>query len=295
MMNNNLLEVTGLLKTYEGFALENISFCIPKGCIMGFIGQNGAGKSTTIKCIMNLINFNSGEIKILGKDSRRFAKEISDQVGYVSEEHYYYEDMTVEWTRDFIGRYYTDWDNSYFNKLLLRFSIDRNKKIKELSKGMKVKLSLALALAHRPKLLILDEPTSGLDPVVREELLEILMDTIQDEECSIFFSSHITSDIERIADYVTFIDKGKIILSDDKDTILQNWKLIKVSNDYNDDTVRNQLIGIKKGNFGFSGITNDIESFSVCFHNTFPKGNYITEKVTLDELLIRFVKDGADA
>ena len=294
-MNINMLEVTGLSKKYKQFAIENISFSVPQGCIMGFIGQNGAGKSTTIKCIMNLISFNSGEIKILGKDNKKSSKEIRNQIGYVSEEQYYYEDMTVEWTGNFIGRYYENWDNLHFNKLLLCLSIDKKKKIKELSKGMKVKLSLALALSHRPKLLILDEPTSGLDPVVREEILEILMDTIQDEGCSVFFSSHITSDIERIADYVTFIDRGKIILCDDKDTILQNWKLIKASNDYYDDSLRTQLLGIKKGDFGFSGITNNIESFSVLFHNTFPKGNYIKENATLDELLIRFVKDGADA
>ncbi len=292
MKYNDALVVNELSKVFDLFALDNISFRIPKGSIMGFIGQNGAGKSTTIKCIMNFINFNKGEITIFGKDSRQQSEEIRNLVGYVGEEQYYYEDMSVEWTGKFIGRYYSNWDHRRFNDLLQRFSVDKNKKLKELSKGMKVKLSLSLALSHNPRLLILDEPTSGLDPIVREEILEILMETIQDGECSIFMSSHITSDIERIADYVTYIDKGKIILSEEKDNLLNEWKLIKASNEEYDSTLGSQLIGIRRGKFGFSGLTRDVDRFSSEFHMIHPKGNFIIERVTLDELLIWFVKDG---
>ncbi|HHW48708.1 MAG TPA: ATP-binding cassette domain-containing protein [Clostridiaceae bacterium] len=215
-MDDMILRVSNLVKKYDNFSLKNVSFNVPKGYIMGFIGQNGAGKSTTIKAIMNLIDFDGGSIEIFGLDNRKHCNEIRNRIGYVSEEQYFYEDMTVEWTGKFIGSFYSKWDEGYFRKLLEQFSLDSRKKIKELSKGMKTKLSLALALGHRPELLILDEPTSGLDPVVRSEFLEIFLEIVQDDSCSIFFSSHITTDIEKVADYVTIIDNGRIILSEEE-------------------------------------------------------------------------------
>ncbi|WP_242987393.1 ABC transporter ATP-binding protein [Anaerobacterium chartisolvens] len=287
-----LLKVEGLCKKYSKFSLEKISFGIPKGYIMGFVGQNGAGKSTTIKCIIDLIPYESGNIQVAGLDSKRNSVEVKQHIGYVSEEQYFYEEMTAEWTGGFIGGFYSNWDKAYFDKLLCDFNIDRKKKIRELSKGMKTKLSLALAFAHRPQLLILDEPTSGLDPVARSELLEILSDMLQNGDCSILFSSHITSDIEKIADYVTIINKGKIILSEQKDDILNNWKVIKAENGLYSEEVCKGLIGIKKGELGFSGITDKVEHFSEQFRRINPKGKFKTEKVNLDELLVRLVKEG---
>lgn len=291
-MEDKILKVSGLVKKYEGFTLDNINLEIPKGYIMGFVGQNGAGKSTAIKCIMNLIPFDKGAVEIFGLDNRTNTDLIKNRVGYVSEEHYFYEGMTVGWTADFFGSFYSNWDGEYYGRLLKKFDVDAGKKVGELSKGMKMKLSLALALGHRPEFLILDEPTSGLDPVIRNELLELFLEIVQDENHSIFFSSHITSDIEKIADFVTVIDNGKVILSDEKDSILQNWRVFKAENSYFREDICRNLIGVKKGDFGFSGISDKPEKFMNDFRRHFPGGGFITEKITLDELLVRLVKEG---
>jgi ABC-2 type transport system ATP-binding protein len=289
-----ILEVNGLVKRYKDFSLEKVTFSLPEGYIMGFIGQNGAGKSTTIKAIMNLVPFEAGDIKIFGLDNKDHTVELRNKIGYVSEEQYFYEKMSVDWTGKFIGSFYPNWDQHYFEKLLNQFKVEKTKKIKELSKGMKVKLSMALALAHHPKLLILDEPTSGLDPVIRNELLELFLDLIQDEKTSILFSSHITSDIEKVADYITIINDGKVIISEDKHGILENWGIIKAENSYFHQEIANKLAGLNKGDFGYSGATPDLEAFEVLFRKIFPQGKYLVERITLDELLLRIVKDSEE-
>jgi ABC-2 type transport system ATP-binding protein len=287
-----ILSVNKLCKKYDSFSLKDVSFQIPKGCIMGFVGRNGAGKSTTIKCIMDLISFDSGSIEIFGLDSRRNSGEIRGRVGYVSEEQYFYENMSAGWTLDFFSGFYANWDRGLGSSLMKRFDIDPAKKVSELSKGMKMKLALAIALGHKPELLILDEPTSGLDPVIRNELLELLMEIVQDERCSIFFSSHITSDIEKIADYVTIIDDGRIITSDEKDAILDRWRLFKVDNSCISQKLCDSLVGLKKGEFGFSGITDRPDDFVKELHRNYPDCRYKMEKVTLDEILVRIAKEG---
>lgn len=291
-MNEMILKVNRLNKSYDKFSLKDVSMEIPKGYIMGFVGRNGAGKSTTIKCMMDLISYDSGSIEIFGLDSKSHANEIKRRVGYVGEEQYFYENMGVAWTMDFFGGFFPNWDKSYCNRLLKRFELDPAKKVGELSKGMKMKLALILALCHRPELLILDEPTSGLDPVVRNELLELFMEIVQDERCSIFFSSHISTDIEKIADFVSIIDDGKIIISEEKDAILENWKLIKVENRCLSQEISGKLIGVKKGDFGFSGITDRPDRFVNELNKSFPGGNYKVERICLDELLVRIAKDG---
>jgi ABC-2 type transport system ATP-binding protein len=291
-MNEMILKVNGLVKKYDKFSLKNVCLDIPRGYIMGFVGQNGSGKSTTIKCIMDLIPYDEGKIEVFGLDNRRNIDMIKSKVGYVSEEHYFYEGMSVGWTTDFFGGFFPNWDADHCSKLLKKFDIDGGKKVGELSKGMKMKLSLALAMGHKPELLILDEPTSGLDPVIRNELLELFLEIVQDENCSIFFSSHITSDIEKIADFVTVIDNGKVILSDEKDSILDKWRVFKVENSYCSEELCKKLIGIKKGDFGFSGISDRPEKFANEFRKLFPGGSFKTEKINLDELLIRLVKEG---
>lgn len=290
-MDNLILRVNGLVKKYERFSLKEVSIEIPRGYIMGFVGRNGAGKSTTIKCIMNLIPFDMGSIEVFGLDSGKHADEIKNRIGYVSEEHYFYEGMDVAWTGRFFGSFYPKWDGGYFDKLLKKFDVDTKKKVGELSKGMKMKLSLALAMGHRPELLVLDEPTSGLDPVVRSELLDLFLEIVQDENCSIFFSSHITSDIEKVADFVTVIDDGRVILSDEKDSILENWKVFKVENSCFSEEICRNLTGVRKGEFGFSGISNKSDIFVNEFRRLFPRGSFKTERITLDELLVRLVKE----
>ncbi|MCG8482746.1 MAG: ABC transporter ATP-binding protein [Clostridia bacterium] len=291
MHDDIILKVNHLIKKYDTFELKDINFELPKGYIMGFVGQNGAGKSTTLKCIMNLIEYESGNIEVLGKDSKKYSEMIKSKVGYVSEEQYFYEEMTVDWTNKFVKSFYGEWDQSLLENLLNRFHIDRTKTVKELSKGMKVKLSVAHALAHNPKLLILDEPTSGLDPVARNELMELFLDIIQDEDRSILFSSHITSDIEKIADYITVINNGRIIVCEEKNELFNKWKIVKADKKYLNTKAASGLKGIEKGEFGFSGITDNIQAFDKIFHEQFTNGNYLRDKVNLEELLLRLVKE----
>lgn len=286
-----VLNVDRLVKKYEKFSLKEVSFQIPKGYIMGFIGRNGAGKTTVIKCIMDLIPFEAGSVEVFGLDSRRNSDEIRGRVGYVSEEQYFYENMAAGWNLEFFGSFYPKWDRDQGLSLMKKFDIDPSKKVSELSKGMKVKLALALALAHKPELLILDEPTSGLDPVIRNELLELLLEVVQDENCSIFFSSHITSDIEKIADFVTFIEDGRIVISDEKDAILDKWRLFKVENSCSIAGLSERLIGVKKGEFGFSGITDDAKSFISELNGKYPDVRYKVEKISLDDLLVRIARE----
>ncbi|MFR3174438.1 MAG: ABC transporter ATP-binding protein, partial [Clostridium sp.] len=198
---NNVLEINNITKDYKKFKIDNISFNLPKGYIMGFIGANGAGKTTTIKLILNMIKRDSGEIKVFGLDNIREEERIKEQIGVVFDECYYLEDWTLNDVEKAVSMFYKNWNSSIYEKYLKEFNLARDKKVKDLSRGMRMKLMIAVAFSHEAKLLILDEPTSGLDPVARDEFLDILRDYIEDEEKSVIFSSHITSDIEKIADY----------------------------------------------------------------------------------------------
>lgn len=293
-MDEVLLRVKDLTKSYESFKLDGVSFEIPKGYIMGFVGQNGSGKSTTIKCIMDLIRYDSGRIELFGQTGPNYSETLKERVGYVSEEPSFYEGMTVEWTGRFVGSFYKNWDKELFNRLLSQFHVEQRKQIKELSRGMKVKLSLALAMAHHPELLILDEPTSGLDPVVRNELLDVFLEIIQNENCSIFFSSHISSDIEKIADYISVLRNGKMVFSTDKHTLLDKWKIIKADNRYTDPQVMKQLFGMKRNEFGYSGIAKDPQEFARSWKRSFPEAHYKEERLSLDDLLVRIAKEGEE-
>lgn len=223
MSKGNMLEINSLNKSYPKFELKNITLSIKKGEIMGFIGPNGAGKSTTIKSIVNIIPFDRGKITIDGKDLSSNEIEIKHDIGYVGEHLDFYEKVKIRKIYKFTKKYYKNWDESLFADLVKRFGLDLDKKMNELSKGMIVKFSLAMALAHHPKLLILDEPTSGLDPVVRNDLLEMLLETVKNERCSVLFSSHITEDIAKIADKVAFISDGEIRLIAEKKAILERY------------------------------------------------------------------------
>ena len=224
---NNVLEINNITKDYKKFKIDNISFNLPKGYIMGFIGANGAGKTTTIKLILNMIKRDSGEIKVFGLDNIREEERIKEQIGVVFDECYYLEDWTLNDVEKAVSMFYKNWNSSIYEKYLKEFNLARDKKVKDLSRGMRMKLMIAVAFSHEAKLLILDEPTSGLDPVARDEFLDILRDYIEDEEKSVIFSSHITSDIEKIADYITYINNGKIIFTGEKDEFLEKYCIIK--------------------------------------------------------------------
>jgi ABC-2 type transport system ATP-binding protein len=277
---NKILEINGVTKEFEGFKLDNISFGLEKGYIMGFIGPNGAGKTTTIRLIMNLLKKDSGDIKIFGMDNSKDEVEIKDRIGFVYEESYFYEHLTVKKMKDIIAPFYSRWDDGKFDEYCSVFGLLPNKKIRDLSKGTKMKFSLAVALSHNAELLILDEPTSGLDPVFRDKLMDILREEIQDENKSILFSTHITSDLEKIADYITFINNGRIVFSDQKDVLLENYKIIKGDSGILTGEIRNELLGIKENRYGFEALCN-VEKQSV-----FSQFEIVTEKPTLEQMMV---------
>ncbi len=246
-------------KTYKEFMLAIKELSLERGYVMGLVGRNGAGKSTTIKILMNLIYPDCGEVRVLGLKQPEQDMEIKRRVGYVSEEPVFYEEMTVGWMAGLVKRYYPTWDDALYQGYLRKFVMDPRKKVKELSRGMKVKLGLLLALSHRPELLIMDEPTSGIDPVVRHELLAEISEIIRDEERTVLFSSHITQDIEQIADYIGIIDQGKLVDCDDKESMLGRWRKVTgkapVERGYKLDSIGPMFVELKRDADMFSGIT----------------------------------------
>jgi ABC-2 type transport system ATP-binding protein len=287
---NNILEIDNLRKAFKGFTLDNISLNVPKGSILGLIGPNGAGKTTTIKILMDMVQPQSGSVRIFGMNHRKNIKHVRNRVGYVGEEQYFYGDKTVGWTGKFVSGFFDNWDTNTFQKLLTDFAISRTKKTKELSKGTKVKLSLAIALSHNPELMILDEPTAGLDPVIRREVLELLRTFPEDGKKSVIISSHITDDITRIADYVSFLVEGKIALSESKDELLSKWKRIHYKEGALEDRIVNMLTSRKAHMFGNSGVTNDYPALKEELSEGLAREEIKVENVGLDDVLIALVK-----
>ena len=248
-----ILEVRNLRKQYPGFLLDDVSFAVEEGCIMGFIGRNGAGKTTTIKSILNLVRADGGTVLFEGRDLWANETESKKQIGLVLGEFDYYKRKKLKTIAAVTKRFYADWDDAAYETLMKRFALDPEKKIAELSQGMRVKFALALALSHRAKLLILDEPTSGLDPVSRDELLDIFRAIIEDGAHSILFSTHIISDLEKCADYVTYVKDGKILCSTDADSFRDAYRL--VSGEAADlPRYRDRLVGYRAHAFGFTGL-----------------------------------------
>jgi ABC-2 type transport system ATP-binding protein len=250
----DILSVQNLNKKYKKFELENISFTLEKGYIMGFIGRNGAGKTTTLKAMLNLVHADSGTVSFLGKDF--FTNEIAckQKIGFMLGGIFYYPKQKLRAITDVVKRFYDKWDDMAYESYLKRFDLDPNKKVDELSAGMKVKYALTLALSHHAQLLILDEPTSGLDPVSRDDMLELFQELIEDGEKSILFSTQITSDLEKCADFITYIKNGKIIASTEKDEFLNCYKVVQGTNEQFTEELRQKLIGYKKNSFGFSAL-----------------------------------------
>ena len=226
---NAILEIQGLTKQYPNsdFRLDHVSFDLPKGAIMGFVGENGAGKTTTIGCILNTLIKDSGTVKIFGEEMTDEAKNIRDQIGVVFDTNPFPEHLTAEKVSSAMKHVYSNWDHDLFQEYLKKLKLPKKKKLKEFSRGMTMKFAVAVALSHRPKLLILDEATSGLDPIVRDDILDVFLDFVQDENHSILLSSHITSDLEKIADYITFIHEGRIIFSESKDILKYNYGVMR--------------------------------------------------------------------
>lgn len=279
----NAIEIKGLTKKYDGFTLDDISFDVPKGSVMGFIGQNGAGKTTTIKAIFNIITRDAGTIKVLGLDNIENEYEIKEDVAAVFDELPFHEDFNAKQISIVLSSVFKNWDNEKFKELLTRFALPEKKKIKQFSKGMKMKLQIATALSHNAKLLIMDEATTGLDPVVRNEILDIFREYLQDGERSILMSSHITSDLEKIADCVTFIDKGKILLSGYKDDILDTHGLLKCSKADYENIDKEDIISARITDFGVDAMVSDKEMCNKKYSGA------IIDKTTLEEIMLFYV------
>ena len=277
------IEVNNLTKKYDGFTLDNVSFKVPKGSIMGFIGQNGAGKSTTINAILNIVKRDEGEIKLFGLDNLKNETEVKENLAAVFDELPFNEDLNAKILSKVMSDIYKNWDEKVFFNYLDIFSLPSKKAFKKFSKGMKMKLQIAVALSHHAKLLIMDEATTGLDPVVRNEILDIFMEYLQDENNTIFMSTHITSDLEKIADMVTFIDKGKIILSGYKDEILDNYGVIKCGKAEFESIDKADYIGMRHTDYGVEMLVSDRHKIKEKYTDI------VVDKTTLDEIMVFLV------
>jgi len=280
-MMDNILYVDNLCKKYKNFKLNNVSLQLPKGFIMGLIGENGAGKTTLIKLIMNLVKKDSGDIKIFDKDNVKFEREIKDRIGFVYDEVCYYDHMSLKENGNMVSMLYSKWDKDKFNYYLNKFELNKDKKLKELSKGMRMKFSLCIALSHGAEFIIMDEPTVGLDPVVRSEVLEELQNLMENENMGALISTHITSDLERIADYITFIKDGSIIFSKPKDEIMEAYKIIKGDCNILTKEVEKHFEGISKNRFGFEGLTSQVDKVREILGD-----NIVVDRATIEDIMI---------
>ena len=247
-------EIINLNKSYKGFALKNVNLSLPKGYIMGFVGANGAGKSTTIGCLLNIVKADSGSIKIFGKDTSKMTSSDKEKLGVVMDGCPFAEVFNVKDIKMIISNIYKTFDEEKFEKLIKRFNLPKDKQIKDFSTGMRAKLNIAVALSHGAELLVLDEATSGLDPVVRDEILDILLEFVQNENNSIFISSHITSDLEKICDYIAFIKNGEIIFVENKDELKDKYALIHCTKQQFAEIDPSAVVGTKQTEFNVSAL-----------------------------------------
>ena len=283
---DNALELSNVCKSYRDFSLKDVTFSLPRGSIMGFIGENGAGKTTTIKAILNLISIEQGEIAILGHDHKQEERAAKEEVGVVFDEGYFHGTLRPREIGSIMKNIYKSWDSVYYAELLRKFSLSANKPFKDFSKGMRMKLSIATALAHHPRLLILDEATSGLDPMMRSEILDMLLEFIQDEEHSVLLSSHITSDLEKVADYITFIHQGRIIFSESKDDLLDRYGMLKCGRDEYARISHEQIIGCRESAFGVEALVRDRDRFQSLHRGL------TVDPVSIEEIMLYYGKSG---
>lgn len=283
MEYENAIEIEGLTKRYDGFTLDNVSFRVPRGSIMGFIGQNGAGKTTTIKAILNIIRKDAGTIRLLGMDSIRDEMEIKKNIAVVFDELPFHEAFSALQMERVLSDVYSGWDHEVYMGYLERLSLPKKKKIGKFSKGMKMKLQIACALSHGAQLLVMDEATTGLDPVVRNEILGIFLEYLQDESHSILMSSHITSDLEKVADSITYIDKGKILLSGYKDDLLESHGVIKCSRKDYQEIASADIVSARVSDFGAEVMVADRAAMERKY------SAMVMDGTTLEEIMLFYV------
>lgn len=281
-MSNSSILVQGLCKSFGDFTLDNVSFSVPKGRIVGFIGENGAGKSTTINLILNELHKDAGNIEVLGIDHT--VNSVKNEIGVVFDECNFHDVFTARDIGKILSGIYPAWDNNLYYDYLKRFHLPIDKTINSFSKGMKMKLSIICAISHHPKLLILDEATTGLDPVVRDEILDLFLDFIQDEERALFFSSHIISDIEKIADYVILIHQGKIIFEEQKDTLIYNYGIAKCRKEQFDRLSKNDYLISRKTNVCTECLISDKENFKK------EHKDILVNNAALEDIMLFYIK-----
>jgi ABC-2 type transport system ATP-binding protein len=283
---NSVIELTKLRKEYELFTLDNITCTIPQGYITGLIGPNGSGKTTIIKLIMNLIQRDNGNIKVFGTSNRQHEAEMKQRIGFVYDFPYLYEDQKLSTIAGVIAPFYERWDQAVFSKYMKRFELPPKIKLKNLSRGMKTKFCLALALSHDADLILMDEPTSGLDPIFRREFIEILQEIVQDESKSVLFSTHITSDLDRAADFIVFLMEGKLVYSGSKDTLLVDWAIVKGESNFITKELAPYFKGSRTYSYGFEALTTNATEIRARLKNV------IIEKPALEEIMVFVSKGG---
>ena len=278
-----MLEVNNLCKRYPTFELKNVSFNLPNGMIMGFIGQNGAGKTTTLKCIMRAVVPDEGQVFVDGREMREFEAENKQIISFTLGAFDYYRHDRLQKIANVYKTFYSKWDEQQFGDYCQKFNLDLTKRVKELSAGMKVKFSLALAMSHGAKIFIFDEPTSGLDPIARDELLDVFRDIVDEGENSILFSTHITADLEKCADYILFIKNGEIVVSEAKDTLLDSHVLVKGGAEQWTEGLESRVVAAKVHSFGFTALMKR--------ENLRESDKLTTEKPTLDDIMVYYNKE----
>lgn len=280
---DNILEVRNLTKQYADFTLDHVSFSIPKGTIMGLIGENGAGKSTTINAILDLIHKDDGTVTFWGQELSS-AKQLKEDIGVVFDGINFYETLTAAKVGKISQAAYKQWEDRLYREYLNRFQLPTDKEIKTFSKGMKMKLCIAVALSHRPKLLILDEATSGLDPVMRDDILDVFLEFVQDEEHSILISSHITTDLEKVADSITFIHQGKVLFCKAKDELRYQYGIIRCGAAAFDEIDKSEILAYQKEDYQWNVLVADKEKARRRYKNA------VVDDAAIDDILLLYVK-----
>ncbi|WP_419741673.1 ABC transporter ATP-binding protein [Paraclostridium dentum] len=281
----NAIDIKNLNKTLEDFKLTINDIEIKKGYITGFIGPNGSGKTTTMKLIMNMLKKDSGTIKIFGKERKVDDLEIKETIGYIGDVSGYMQENKLKNIKKAIKPFYKNWDEQLYKKYIMQFKLNENKVYKELSKGQQKKFELVMVLSHHPKLIIMDEPTANLDPLVRNEFLEILQEHIEKEEATVFYSTHITSDLDKVADFLIFIYEGNIILSGNKEDILENHKIIRGNKELLDIDTKKELISYTENSFGFNGMTSNVKYAYEVFGE-----EVVYDNANLEDILMYYTK-----
>ncbi|OQB20349.1 MAG: Daunorubicin/doxorubicin resistance ATP-binding protein DrrA [Firmicutes bacterium ADurb.Bin182] len=282
-----VMEIRGLEKHYTDFSLCNVDLSLAEGMVTGFIGVNGAGKTTTIKSALGLIIPDAGEIRFFGNSCSDH--NVKNRIGVILDIQNFYEMLTLKEMKNIVAKSFKKWDERAYQGFISRFELPERKKIKELSKGMRMKFAIALALSHNADLLIMDEPTSGLDPLVRAELLDILREYMRTEGRTVFFSTHITSDLDKIADYLILIDNGRIIMQGEKDALIDSHGVVKGHAGSLNDEIKKLLVGFRVNAFGFSGLTHN----KAKIHALLPDA--LIEKPSIEDLMLYYVRRDHDA